>query len=158
MANIKERVIKLQYNLIDMKAQDLALETIDGEFVKLHELDANYTILYFFETDCGHCKKVTPRLKPEILDAYKDLGVQIMAVYTQQEKEAWKKYIEDNELYDFVNCYDPNYHSNFRIYYDVYSTPTIYLLDKNKKIIAKKLGYEQAFEVIESELKRKKSQ
>jgi len=155
MANIKERVIKLQYNLLDMKAQDLALETIDGEFVKLHELDANYTVLYFFETDCGHCKKVTPRLKPEILEAYQDLGVKIMAIYTQQEKEAWQKYIEENELYDFVNCYDPNYQTNFRIFFDVYSTPTIYLLDKDKKIVAKRLDIENLKGFLDHERKRK---
>ena len=155
MANIKERVIKLQYNLLDMKAQDLALETIDGEFVKLHEIDANYTVLYFFETDCGHCKKLTPRLKPEILDAYQDLGVQIMAIYTQQDKVAWQKYIEENKLYDFVNCYDPNYHSNFRIFYDVYSTPTIYLLDKDKKIVAKRLDIENLKGFLDHERKQK---
>ncbi|RXQ95557.1 AhpC/TSA family protein [Ancylomarina salipaludis] len=155
MANIKERVIKLQYNLLDMKAQDLALETIDGEFVRLHEIDANYTILYFFETDCGHCKKVTPHLIPEILEPYKDLGIKIMAIYTQQDKEAWQKYIEDNVLYDFVNCYDPNYQSNFRIFYDVYSTPTIYLLDKNKKIIAKRLDLENLKGFLDHERKVK---
>jgi len=155
MANIKERVIKLQYNLLDMKAQDLALETLDGEFVKLHELDANYTILYFFETDCGHCKKVTPRLKSEILDVYKDMGVKVMAVYTQQEKEAWQTYIDDNQLYDFINCYDPHYQSNFRIFYDVYSTPTIYLLDKDKKIVAKRLDIENLKGFLDHERKRK---
>lgn len=155
MANIKERVIKLQYNLLDMKAQDLALETIDGEFVKLHEVDADYTVLYFFETDCGHCKKVTPRLKPEILDAYQDLNVQVMAIYTQQEKETWQKYIDDNQLYDFINCYDPNYRTNFRIYYDVFSTPTIYLLDKDKKIVAKRLDIDNLKGFLDHERKRK---
>ena len=159
MANIKERVIKLQYNLLDMKAQDLALETNDGEFIKLHEINANYTVLYFFETDCGHCKKTTPRLQPEILDAYKDLGIQIVAIYTQQDKVEWQKYIEDNKLFDLVNCYDPNYHTNFRIYYDIYSTPTIYLLDKDKKIIAKRLDIEnlKGFLNHERKLKTEKS-
>lgn len=155
MSKIKERVIKLQYNLLGMKGQDLALETLDGEFVKLHEFDAKYTVLYFFETDCGHCKKVTPRLKPEILDAYQDLDVKIMAVYTQQDKVAWKKYIEENELFDFVNCYDANYQTNFRIFYDVYSTPTIYLLDKDKKIIAKRLDIENLKGFLDHERKMK---
>lgn len=58
MANIKERVIKLQYNLLDMKAQDLALETIDGEFVKLHEVDADYTVLYFLRLTAGTVKRL----------------------------------------------------------------------------------------------------
>lgn len=78
-----------------------------------------------------------------------------MAIYTQQEKETWQKYIDDNQLYDFINCYDPNYRTNFRIYYDVFSTPTIYLLDKDKKIVAKRLDIDNLKGFLDHERKRK---
>ncbi len=155
MAKIEERVINLQHNLLHMEAQDLALKTADGEFVRLHEIEADYTILYFFETDCGHCKKVTPRLKNEILDAYQDLNIKVMAIYTQQETKQWQTYIEDNLLFDFINCYDPNYNSNFRVFYDIYTTPIIYLLDKNKKIIAKRLDIDTLKTFLNNEKIRK---
>ena len=37
---------------------------------------------------------------------------------------------------------------NFRQAYDIYKTPTFYLLDKDKRIIAKQLSMEQFDEII----------
>ncbi len=153
LANIRERVIKLQFNLIGMKSQDLKMETPEGEFVSLHEVDAPFTILYFWEPDCGHCKTTTPRLKTDILDKYKQLGVKVFAVCTQNEKVEWENFIADKDLFDFINCYDPHYQTNFRIYYDVFSTPTMYLLDKDKKIIAKRLDIDGLKTFLDNEFK-----
>ncbi len=44
---------------------------------------------------------------------------------------------------------------NYRQLYDVYQTPILYLLDKDKSIIAKKLSYQQVDEVIDIKLKNK---
>ena len=154
MANIRERVIKLQFNLIGMKSHDLTMETPEGEFVRLHEVEAPYTVLYFWEPDCGHCEKITPRLKTEIYDKYKEMGLEVFAVCTQDTKEDWENFIADHNLFDFINCYDPNFHTNFRIYYDVYSTPIMYLLDKNKNIIAKRLDVDTLKSFLDNELKK----
>ena len=45
-----------------------------------------------------------------------------------------------------------NYHDT----YDVYSTPKVYVLDKNKKIIAKQIGIEQLGEILEKIREEKK--
>lgn len=154
MKKIKERVIKLQYNLIGQPAQDLTMETAEGEFARLSEVEAPLTILYFWEPDCGHCKKVTPRLKKDVYDKYKNKGLQVFAVCTQDQKEMWQNAIDEYDLHDFINCYDPHYQTNFRISYDIYSTPTIYLLDKNKKIIAKRLDIDTLIKFIDHELEK----
>ncbi|RKE04760.1 TlpA family protein disulfide reductase [Marinifilum flexuosum] len=153
MANIRERVIKTQFNLIGMKSQDLLMQTPEGEFIRLHEIEAPLTVLYFWEPDCGHCKKVTPKLKTEILDKYQDKGLKVFAVCTQDQKEMWENAIHDYDIYDFINCYDPEFQTNFRIFYDVYSTPIIYLLDKDKKIIAKRLDIDNLKLFLDNELK-----
>jgi proline dehydrogenase len=44
---------------------------------------------------------------------------------------------------------------NYRQLYDIYKTPTIYLLDKDKRIIAKHLSLEQFNELIEAKRKSK---
>lgn len=154
ITKITERVNKLQYNLIGSKAQNLILETPEGEHVSLYEMDAEYTVLYFWEPDCGHCKKVTPKLKTEILDKYKDRGLKVFAVYTQEKKDDWVDFIAEKNLFDFINCYDPHYESNFRIFYDVYSTPTMYLLDKDKKIIAKRLDIDGIKKFLDNQFKK----
>ena len=43
---------------------------------------------------------------------------------------------------------NPMASSDWRDKYDIYSTPVIYLLDSNKKILAKRISYEQIVEII----------
>jgi hypothetical protein len=43
---------------------------------------------------------------------------------------------------------------NFRQNYDVYQTPTIYLLDKDKRIVAKKITPEQVQDFMEFQEKQ----
>jgi len=58
---------------------------------------------------------------------------------------------------NWINVWDPNNSSNFRFFYNIYSTPTIYLLDKDKTIIAKRIGHESVRKIIEMELEKEKN-
>ena len=49
------------------------------------------------------------------------------------------KYITDNQL-PFINVYDGAHVNNTIQKYDVFSTPVIYILDRNKVIKAKRIG------------------
>ncbi len=152
LIKIKDRVIKLQSNLLGKTAPELKLENINGEYVRLSEVEAPYTVVYFWEPNCGHCKTVTPLLKKQIIDKFKDKGVKIFAVYTQTNRKLWGEAIAKYKIFDMINCYDPSFFSNFRVLYDVYSTPTIYLLDKDKKIIAKKIDVATLKDILNREL------
>ena len=102
------------------------------------------TLFLLFEPHCGHCKVEIPKLYKvyENLKA-KGIDVEVMAVYTQVKREPWEKFIEEKEITDWLNVYDKYQFTNFRMLYNIFATPSIYLLDKNKKIIGKKLGAEQ---------------
>lgn len=154
LSKLQERVTKIKPNLIGNQAPDLLMQSVDGQYYRLSEVNAPITILLFWEPTCGHCKKEVPKLKELVSDKYKDKGVKIFAVYTQVDKEPWEKFIEEHDLYDFINVYDPYYKTNFRNLYDVYSTPTIYVLDKNKKIIGKRIAVEQLPGFIDFEMKQ----
>ncbi len=154
MEKIKEEVVKLQYNLIGMKAQELKLPSMDGGTLSLYETKAPFTLLLFWEADCGHCKKIVPGIKTELLDKFKPYGLKVFAVHTQNKKDEWEKFVIEYNLFDFINCWDPHNQTNYRIYYNVFTTPTIYLLDKDKKIIAKKLDVEQLTDLLKREYKK----
>lgn len=150
LQKIKDQVAKHKFNLIGNVAQDLKMETINGEYARLHDIHAKYTLVYFWEPNCGHCKKVTP----EIYKLYQEFSrdeFEIMAVYTQTDKEEWTKYIEEKGYDEWINAWDPYNLTNFRFFYNIYSTPTIYLLDENKKIIAKRIGHETLRNILEIE-------
>jgi|YNPMSStandDraft_1061717.scaffolds.fasta_scaffold00378_16 peroxiredoxin len=139
---IGDRVKKLKPNLIGEIAPDLKMEDINGMWHQLKYIKADYIILAFFEPSCGHCKKEIPKLH-EYYKTVKDSGIVVFAVYTQHDKDEWKKFIEEKQLDDWINVWDKYNFTNFRNLYDIYSTPVIYILDKQKKIIAKRIGVEQ---------------
>ncbi len=135
---IKDRYYKMKYNTCQSRAANLLMRDVDGNMQQLYNVDAPYTIVYFWAYDCGHCKKVTPKVK-DFYNDYKDLGIKIFSVSTKKETEKWKESIVDKGIEEFINVEDPEHLSNFRIFYDIYSTPVIYVLDKDKNIIAKRL-------------------
>lgn len=152
--NIEREVMMTQYNLIDMKAQELKLPTLDGDWVSLDETEAPFTLLLFWESDCGHCKKQVPLVKTELLDKFKSYGFKVFAVHSQNDKGKWEKFVIEHDLFDFINCWDPNNQTNFRVYYHVDATPKMFLLDKNKKIIGKDLQVEQYADLLMHEYKK----
>jgi thiol-disulfide isomerase/thioredoxin len=151
---LKEHVAKLRFNLIGNFAQDLKMETINEEYAQLRDIKAKFTLVYFWEPNCGHCKKVTP----EVYKLYHEFSrdeFEVFAVYTQTDKKEWTEYIHEKGYEDWINVWDQYNLTNFRFFYNVYSTPTIYLLDENKKIIAKRIGHETLRNILEIELGKK---
>ena len=148
LTDLKKRVDRLRPNLIGLKAPELLMNSFSGHYVSLYDVDAEFTIVYFWEPDCGHCKVATPLLK-DFYNQNKDKGIQVFAVCTQQNREKWENYIVDNGL-NWINGWDPQRLSRFDYYYNVESTPLVYVLDRDKKIIAKRLAVEDIPAFIEA--------
>ncbi len=138
--DLRKQIELIRPNLIGKKAQNLVMDSYKGIFVSLYDIEKEFTILYFWEPDCGHCKEATPKLKA-FYEKAKNENIEVFAVCTTSEKEKWSKYIEENQI-SWINGWDPKRSSHFDYYFNVQSTPMVYILDKNKKIIAKKLAVE----------------
>ncbi len=151
---ITNRVKVLKPLLIGQPAPELiGLETPEGERIDIKDIKARYTILYFWEPDCAFCKTVTPKLK-KIYDQFKDKDIVVVAVNTRLDKESWEKFIVENEL-DWINVFAPNDVRSVLINYEAYNTPKIFILDQDKKIVAKDLAVEQTSQLLEYLIKSK---
>jgi thiol-disulfide isomerase/thioredoxin len=155
VTKIKERVIAVKPNLIGNLAPELKLVDPEGNYYSLRQMNADYTLLYFWEPDCSHCQKTTPMLNKDLYQIFKKKGVEIYAVCTQTDKEKWLKGIQLSNIQEWTNVYDPYFASNFRKLYDVTSTPIIYILDKNKNIIAKRLDVESSVKFLTAVIESK---
>ncbi|HBF88496.1 MAG TPA: hypothetical protein DDX39_07635 [Bacteroidales bacterium] len=131
--DVKKRIITGQI------APDLKLKTINDEPLNLYGINSKMTILYFWNPDCGHCQIVTPELHT-VYEKYKEKGIIVFAVFTEGNKEEWNKYIHEKGISDWINVYDPDYTSKFKEVYDIMGTPIMFVLDENKRIIAKKIN------------------
>lgn len=141
LAKIKEKSDGLSTELIGNPARDFAFDTKDRGRIKLTDVQSPITILYFWDSTCGHCKKETPRLK-KFYEEYKDKGVEVVAITLENEFTSWNKYIDENEL-TWINGYESDFERpNFLWYYYIPTTPKKLVLNKDKKIIAKNLDVE----------------
>ena len=134
---LRNRINMIKPNFIGNPAPELVLWDTLGAEVNIRDIDANYLVLYFYDPDCGHCKKKTP----ELYANYPDLvakGVEVIGVDISTDEKKWKDFIKKDDL-GWINLADLNNQTYFRYYYDIRSTPTVYILDKDKKIRVKKI-------------------
>lgn len=162
MAKIKDRYEKMRYNMIGSQAHDMLVyamgkDTLDEHmgWTRLSSVKSDYIVLYFFDTDCGHCKKIIPQWHTLYRENdFKKKGVESFMVYTQTDMDKWKKFISDNDMFDFINVFDPYQNTNFRTIYDIYSTPVVYVLNKERKIIAKRLPPDTVVDLLNHEIEK----
>lgn len=137
----RDRVNVLRKVQIGSTAPDFELEK--GK-LWLSNLENKYTLLVFWATWCPHCTETMPVLK-ELVTAYKEQHVaeganhfMTVAISLDTESEAWQKFVREHNLYQFLNFSElKGWKSDVVKKYNVYATPTMILLDKNKKIVAK---------------------
>ena len=160
LKKIIDRSNLLKPILIGKPAPNMLLQDTAQKNIMLYAVQAKYTILAFWDPDCGHCKKEIPKLA-EIHKKYKSNNIQTYAVCIERDsikgEKAWKKFIRDNKL-DWINVNDHFYHTDFKQLYDVYSTPVLYLLDDEKKIMMKRIGVEQVEDFMERTFKPEKKE
>jgi thiol-disulfide isomerase/thioredoxin len=142
-------------------AKDIILPDTSGQkWVSMKRGKGKYTLLVIWESSCGHCKKEVPKLH-ELYTKYKDKGLVAYAIGNELENDKWIKFIDEKGL-DWINVSDtPEIMKqdsatklvmagittieslNYRTTWDVNSTPKVFLMDKDMKIIAKQLSAEQ---------------
>ena len=168
METVSRRAYMLMANLIGAKAADLEMLDTTGKPSPLYDVAADYTVVVFWDPTCGHCKEELPRLDSVYRANWKAHNVKMYGVLSADSKEdlrqEWLKYIREHNLKDWVNVYQTKeieaansaaQKPGYRQLYDVTLTPTIYLLDKEKRIIAKKLTWQQLDDLLQVKWKMK---
>ncbi len=156
---ITERAYSLMANILGTPASDIELNDLNNKPASLYNIQASFTIVVFWDPTCGHCKEVLPKLDSFYLAKWKADGLKLFAVAKETEgtKADWLKFVKDNKITGWTHVYyskeaDKSRTDNgipgYSQLYDVQSFPTLYLLDKDKRIIAKKLTYQQLDEII----------
>ena len=157
---IQDRAFSLMGNIFGSPSSDVELPDSNGKVIKLYDVKSPFTLLVIWDPTCGHCKEVLPKLDTLYNTKWKALGVQpfALAKETDGNKKDWTSFINKYNLNAWVHVYYSKQADKQRIdagvpgysqLFDVQSFPTLYLLDKDKRIIAKKITIEQVDQVLE---------
>jgi thiol-disulfide isomerase/thioredoxin len=150
-ADLMSRTI-LGAPFMNMILQDSAARS----FNIYEQMTGDYSLIWFWNSNCGHCQKETP----ELYDACNKLGSDIkLNVFSITEERLttkddpqmlkWKKYLHDHDLSKWLNLRDMNNYYDFKNLFDVSTTPRMFIIDnRTKNIVATKLAPDQVVEVI----------
>lgn len=157
-----DRAYSVMANLIGEKAADMNMVDSAGRPATLYSIKAPYIVVCFWDPTCGHCQTEVPQLDSLFQNKWKKQGVKMYGVMTDGGKEAWLKFIREHQLKDWTHVYqlpavkEAEYAAGkpgYKQLYDVYQTPVLYLLDKDKNIIAKKLNHDQLDDLLQLKMK-----
>ena len=120
-------------------APELALPNTDGEVIALSSLRGKVVLIDFWASWCGPCRMENPNVV-RTYNKYKDKGFTIYSVSLDQDKNAWIKAIEAD------NLSWPNHVSDLKGWqsaaaakYNVNSIPATFLIDGEGRIIDQNL-------------------
>jgi thiol-disulfide isomerase/thioredoxin len=156
---VQDRAYSLMSNIFGNPAADVDLPDSTGKSRTLYSVEATYTLLVIWDPTCGHCKETLPKLDSMYQARWKALGLQpyALAKETDGTRKDWLTFISDHKLTTWVNVYYSKEADRARVdhgtasysqLFDVQTFPTLYLLDKEKRIIAKKVTPEQIDEIL----------
>ena len=152
--SITERAYSMMANQLGLAAPPLVINDINDKKISLYDIVSPYTFVAFWDPTCSHCKVEIPRVDSFYKAIWSKLNVKILSVNINfKELAGWKTFIKENKLAGWIHAYQTEADLNkeiqqgkpttIRQLYDVFKTPTFYLLDASKKIIAKNLSIEQ---------------
>ncbi len=149
--DLYQKLISYKNSSVGTIAQDFPITyEIDNKPVNttLYDLSgADHYLLIFWSSTCGHCLNELPMVKNYIDTHPKNLKT--IAFGIESEKENWQKTIP--QFGGFIHVIGLNQWNNPIVKaYGVQSTPTYFILDKDKKFIAKPKDLEELKSALEN--------
>ena len=121
-------------------APNFTLTDISGKPFELYKSKKEKVLLVFYASWCPHCKTIMPQIN-ELLKVKKNF--EVVAISLDTNREEWKNFIEQNNL-NFIHVSDlKGWDGDTAKEYFIYATPTMFLLDSTKKIVAKPMTVEE---------------
>jgi peroxiredoxin len=136
---LKHRVLAGLKTAVGVIASDFEWEDETGSR-SLHKLTGtDYYIVLFFSSDCPHCQVETP----EFYDFISGIeNIQVVAVGLEDQKENWEQMTEGYD--EFINILDLEKWSSPKVKdYGVMGIPSYFVLDSDKRILAKPEDFEE---------------
>jgi thioredoxin-related protein len=143
--NIRARyLLNLAYkNNPGNNAEDLQSTLANGKRGNIYGIKADYLLLMFFNPGCKECQNTTETLQKtaEISSSLKNNTLKILAIYPDENLDKWKEHMAEIPS-NWINGYDETLSIREKEIYDLKAIPTLYLLDKEKKVILKDCSVE----------------
>lgn len=153
LEKLQKHVWEMEASLMGRKGPDVAAPNQYGQMKSIYEIQAPIVIVFMYSPDCEHCQEQSPKVE-QFYKRWKDKGVEVFGIAVNTTDKEWRDFLV-KEGFTFTNVFDP---SNRAIYakYFVDITPELYVLNKDRIIVAKNLNVDQLDTIVEREFRKMK--
>lgn len=138
-------------NMAGTPASDFGFMDKDGHRGTLYGIKAPYTLLFFVNPGCPACAEIIQSIKSseKIEDLVKGKVLAVLDMYIDDDIEAWREHCGDYPP-QWITAYDKALTIRNELIYNVRAIPSLYVLDKDKKVIMKDAPEDKVLSFLES--------
>ncbi len=138
--SIQRRIDQSKLLTVGTKAPNILMPDKSGRVIDLSRIKAEKILLVFYASWCPHCQELIPQL---VTWSKTQKDISILTISLDNKKDDWLNFIKNNNM-NFININDPNgWDGDLASKYFIYATPTMFLLDSEKRIIGKPTAFKE---------------
>lgn len=143
---IEQIVGPYRSTVLGAPAPDLIPEDIDGNPFNWSQIEKTNTLLVFWSITCPHCIELMPKLKA-FADQHPDF--EIVSVVLNPDNKILRDFLNQEGLNNWIHLSDGlGWESPMAKDYNIFGTPSLFVLDADKNIISKPSGIKELQEFI----------
>ena len=137
---IKKRIDQAKYFKIGNAVPNIMMNDVNQKPFELNKISTEKILVVFYASWCPHCKELLPKLNEFKKQKNK---IEIIAISLDTKKEDWSNFVKNN-CPSLINVSDlEGWDGQTVNNYFIYATPTMFLLDKEKKLSSKPITFEE---------------
>ena len=125
-------------NRVGRLANDFVYTLASGETRSMHSIKADYTLIFISNPGCPMCRDVKEQIisSPMLQELIERKELRVLVLYPDADLEAWREHLSDYPS-SWINAYDAEQRIDKERLYDLKAIPSLYLLDSQKRVMAK---------------------
>lgn len=133
---IKKRIVNSRNIREGWTAPDVQLKnSMSGKVQSLTDVNSELTLLIIWSGSCVHSEETLQRIK-DLYPEYKDMGLEVVAISLDRNRNYWQETVNLNK-YTWINACDTDgLTGDAASHFNIYVTPSIFLIDQSLKIVA----------------------
>lgn len=125
-------------NRVGRKANDFRYTLASGKAGRMYDIAADYLLVFISNPGCPMCRDVREQIEasPMINELVERGTLKVLVIYPDEDMAAWREHLDDYPP-SWINAYDYGGAITKERLYDLRAIPSLYLLDSEKRVMAK---------------------
>jgi peroxiredoxin len=143
---LQRRMDQAKYFKIGDTVPNIISKDLFGKEVDLYSITTENILIIFYASWCPHCQTLLHQIS-ELYKNQEQKQIEVFAVSIDTNKTDWQKIVDAN-AWKWINVSDlKGWNGSAVKDYYIYATPTMFLVDNQRKIITKPLSFDELLEV-----------